>query len=467
MRGNYSLRWISVFGLALLCSQALAVTRVGNGDDGADLEGAIPLTEGRIFDARDEAVKLVRNLNTAGVPGLGKLLPELLYSPMYLAKKDVKARLKSDQADAHHDAAENVYARTFAESHASTRFFPAATKLDKDQLVALHIHEALHRALPESIREDESKVAQITVAITTPDSTHDQVAAATASVLPHEDRVRLSAASAVAAPESDGALVAPGPDRLSKPSQLGYRLRVFGDSPNATFKSNANQVHSLYSTFHPFGGRNSAFGMAVETGLVKLGSKTVMGPLFLGGDLRLWTIRDFDFGLRGGTTIDATAANEIKNGLLGRDIGRLSLFARKTSGLIYVDNNVSVIFPGKTQQTLGVVTYDYEFKTAFAVDLHLGASLLGGRLRVGAFGEYLLSKGFTVGGGAFPTYDTGAYRIVSAGPEAAFELDDLVLTVAGRWIVSTSEGISYDTMADLFGSGAGSGGLTGAVSVKF
>lgn len=69
--------------LALGLSQALAftaqasVTKVGNGDDGADLEALTPITSGPIFEARQRAVETAKKLNVIGVPGLGLLIPEL------------------------------------------------------------------------------------------------------------------------------------------------------------------------------------------------------------------------------------------------------------------------------------------------------------------------------------------------------------------------------------------------------
>jgi len=69
-----------------------------------------------------------------------------------------------DEGPFHVNLMGKVYARTFPEPHAATRFFPAAAKLDSEQLQALHIHEALHRALPDSVREDEAVVSEITLA---------------------------------------------------------------------------------------------------------------------------------------------------------------------------------------------------------------------------------------------------------------------------------------------------------------
>jgi len=50
--------------------------KVGNGDDGSDLEGAVKIKTGPVWKARNEAVKVLTKLNTAGVSGLGQLIPE-------------------------------------------------------------------------------------------------------------------------------------------------------------------------------------------------------------------------------------------------------------------------------------------------------------------------------------------------------------------------------------------------------
>jgi len=53
---------IAIAALALMIGKAgwSAPTRVGNGDDGSDLEGSVEVREGVILEAREAAVALLR-----------------------------------------------------------------------------------------------------------------------------------------------------------------------------------------------------------------------------------------------------------------------------------------------------------------------------------------------------------------------------------------------------------------------
>lgn len=152
-----------------------SVTKVGNGNDGADLENLKIIKEGPILSARDQAVAWLKTLNVQGIAGLGRLIPEVEHSDLMMADKDAHPTGEAPGSIEISADQNLVYARTFAEPYAATRFFPAATKLTKEQLIALHIHEALHRALPENIRENEDIVSHLTMALTSPGANHDRV----------------------------------------------------------------------------------------------------------------------------------------------------------------------------------------------------------------------------------------------------------------------------------------------------
>src|SRR4051812_74496 len=77
------LAW-SVLSIMLSLTVNAAVVRIGNGDEGSDLEGASELTSGKIVDARKDAVKLMRSLNVNAVRGLGALVPEVENDKLYL-----------------------------------------------------------------------------------------------------------------------------------------------------------------------------------------------------------------------------------------------------------------------------------------------------------------------------------------------------------------------------------------------
>lgn len=165
-----------------------STTKVGNGDDGRDLEGGTPIISGIIVETRDQAVEALKKLNIQGVAGLGTLIPELEHSQMLMAANDTRPIAMEGDWERSQDG-QRVYARTFAEPHAPTRYFPAAENLTREQLIALHTHEALHRALPAAVREDEDKVSLLTMALTSPSATFDRVNRIASETLSERPRV--------------------------------------------------------------------------------------------------------------------------------------------------------------------------------------------------------------------------------------------------------------------------------------
>ena len=102
-----------------------AVTKVGNADEGADLEKLKPVRSGILKETRQEAIALLQRLSVEGIPGLGALSPELTRSEMFIADKDVNAFLESDKEKFHSSLNGQVFARTIAEPYSPTRFFPS------------------------------------------------------------------------------------------------------------------------------------------------------------------------------------------------------------------------------------------------------------------------------------------------------------------------------------------------------
>ncbi len=168
-------------------------TRVGNGDDGSDLESGKKVTSGILIETRADAIARIAKLNAQNVPGLGRLLVEIEKSEIFYVAHDVKPTAESG-SDGIERNSTVVFARTFPEPVAPTRFFAAALTLEREQLIALHIHEALHRALPPDLRENETAVSQLTLSLSAPDSTHDRVQATMAKVL-YANRFESTAAS--------------------------------------------------------------------------------------------------------------------------------------------------------------------------------------------------------------------------------------------------------------------------------
>jgi hypothetical protein len=446
--------------LPLVATSAHAVTKVGNGDDGRDLEGFIRIEKGPIVDAKREAVKLVRSLNIPGVRGLGALLPELEDSKLYLTKKDSNAVESTDPGAFHGDMKGRVYARTFAEPHAATRFFPVAEKLEQDQLVALHIHEALHRALPEDAREDESIVSGITLAITSPEASFDTVDRAVAKLVPERDERVADGASETSEPEKY-----PVPDsaRVKRPSEFSYSYRSYR-APKEASTFPVDSMHLIRTDLYPFGTDQGPIGIGIEAGLIQRPTGSFMGPLSLSARSRIWSARGFDVGVWGVASLNTLSAEELKNSQFGRDTYSLGLSMRKDLAFFSVENFLGYMGSGTSQQTIGKVPYTYDYGGVISASTH--PAVLVGPFRIGGFAEFDLGDHYRVNGGAF-SYDTGRYRIVSGGPEVSFQHKNFILGVDGRFIINTTKDASFDTLGDLMGPGAAQGNVTGTVSIIF
>jgi hypothetical protein len=431
---------------------ATGPTWVGNGDDGSDLEGAEPLSKGPIVEARARAVSLARNLGLPGVRGLGDLLPELERSALFLARKDVTATLPSDQGRFHADLRGLVYARTFARPHAATRFFPVAKSLDSDQLVALHLHEALHRALPPAIREDESVVAEIALAIVAPDATRDGVEAVMSRRLPPEPVRDAAAEGPAGTSQQPAARVAPPRSNAARPSTFAYEYRNFLDHEEDTRLSQVLGMHVLSSELAPFGSGDTALGLGIEASLIRQPGRTVMGPLGLSGRLTLWSSRDFDVGVWGTASLNMLSAEELKNSKFGRDTLTAGLSLRKDFARGYVENRVGYTAEGSATRAVGAVSYDYTYGAIVQALVRAGGRV--GPLQLGGYVDLNLADQYSVAGGAFST-DTGRYRLVSAGPEVTWNLGDFRITAHARTVLSSPDGVDFDSLGMLLGPGSG------------
>lgn len=240
---------LSMMLLSLMATAAMAsTTKVGNGDDGTDLEGAIRISSGPIFESRLKAVALLKTLNVQGITGLGQLLPELERTDLLMASQDVQA-LSSEGSWEASDDRRKVYARTFAEPHAPTRFFPATLSLNQDQLIALHTHEALHRALPPDVRENEEKVAILTMAITSPSATFDRVNQFAKTVINGDT---YEPANVAAAGSSSTAIETSPPDQPAKSTEVQLHHTTHSGSRYWPTGNYVN-VERLSGEFSPIG----------------------------------------------------------------------------------------------------------------------------------------------------------------------------------------------------------------------
>lgn len=441
-----------LWAVAVWCAAGAfaSTTKIGNADEGGDLEGLEKIEKGAIYEARAQALKLVQGLNTAGIRGLGDLSAEIEKTDLYKVKDSVQATLPEDQGAFHSNLTGEVYARTFARPHAETRFFPAADKLTREQLVALHVHEALHRALPESVRENEGAVSKITLALTAPGATHD--------------RVRETADAVIPQPQAQLVAEAGGPV-MPDPSQVGYQLRqALGKRGDSTFPE-VSRIHSIYSYLYPFGDE-TPLGLGIEASLVEQDGKLQSGPLGLSARMRLWGARGFEIDGFGGVALNTLSSAELMNSAFGRDHYTLGISIKKSFKKVYVENSLRYSFGGKSARTVGNISYNYDFGGVVNPLVRFGGAL--GAFRYGVFGEMHLADHFKYSGGNF-AYDTGRYRMVSMGPEVSWIEDNFMATLAGRFLLNSSKADVSDLsfLGDLLGTGVGQGGVELSIGYRF
>jgi hypothetical protein len=446
---------------------------VGNGDDGSDLEGGEKIESGPIFDARAKAVKLLKKLNTEGVAGLGTLIPEVETAPLYLSDRDVQARVAEDQGSFHSDMRGLVFARTFAEPHSASRFFPIAEELNENQLVALHIHEGLHRALPADIREDESAVAAITLAITSPGANFDRIRQTASKYVqekapePNPDANSSDTAnrSAAAVPESSLRESFPMPSGASirQPSLIGYSYTSFFNSKHE-ISVPIQSMHSVQTFLYPFGSNQVPLGFGIEGSFLQTKQGSEMGPLGLSARIRLWSSRGFDVGGWANASLNTLSNDELKNSLFGRDLYSVGLSARRDLAFGYVEGLVGFSSSSEVKQTIGLSDYTYKFGSMISTEIRAGAQFE--HYRLGGFTELLLSDSFKVESEAY-NYDSGRYRILSVGPEAGWVDKNFSMMLHGRYILNATQGANYEYLGDILGRGTSQGSLSVTASYFF
>jgi len=449
-------------------------TKVGNGDEGSDLEGAQRITKGPIVDSRSSALEHLLKLNTNGIRGLGQLLPELLHSPIYLASKNSRAKGGLDEGRFHANLSGWVYARTFSRPHATTRFFPIAKKLARNQLIALHIHEALHRCLPEKIREDESKVTLLTLSLTAPGASHDDVFRVAKQLMPTPrnsrredgelfeneflDELPFSQATAMTSKTEV--------EHYERPSEFGYTFRFFqgtGGTQASGFPV-IHSMHSIRSFLYPFGKGDHALGLGIEGSLLHTDQGTRSGPLGLSARIRVWTVRGFDIHAFGEFSLNTLSADELRNSLYGRDLATIGVSIQKRFDVGWIQNDLSYTAPGSSEETLGQITTNYEFGGVINVSVKGGLRLSD--LHLGVFTDIYLSDFLKINEGPEVAINTGRYRIVSAGPEISYQSKRFTLGLWARFILDSTKNANFNFLGNIMGPGVSQGSIGATASIN-
>ena len=434
---------------------------MGNGDDGTDLEGYDLVEKGPIVESRDLAVKLLQKLNTRGIVSLGDLESEVAKTTLYKTKVDVAATLPEEQGSFHGTMTGKVYARTMARPHAETRFFPIADQLKEDQLIALHIHEGLHRALPASVRENEQMVSRITLAMSAPEGSYDSVRDAVLRTVP---RAEIDPLVFVGGTSGSPATVRVSEeDSFHYPSSVGYMYKHFLPPKDAT-SYRIDHMHIVHSTLYPFGRKKFLFGLGLEGSFIQRANGLETGPFMTSARLRLWSSRGFDVGIFGSGSWNVLSSDELKRSPYCRDVFTAGISLHKDFSHFYAENYLSYNIPGSADQEIGTIKYKYSYGGIIDAKVRAGFKLW--RLDFGGFAELHLADYLKLKGGSFDK-DFGRQRILSVGPEISFVTDNIVISAIGRVIADSTSGVNFDYLGNLMGTGVSQGSLALSSSIFF
>lgn len=445
--------------LLIISTAAIAgPVRVGNGDDGDDLQSFELIETGIIVESRKKALELLKSFNVNKIQGLGALIPEVENTKLYLAKKGLGAEKLAQLGAFTEDASGLVYARTMPEPYAATRFFPASKNLNEAQLVALHIHEGLHRSLPPTIREDEQIASAITQSITEPNASFDRIEKTVARYLPHE--------ATPVAKVSETKIVVPEKSRLKNPSRLGLEARIFQQDEDAEDASGKpiERMYILSSHLYPFGKDENAVGIGFDASIVQTADESFMGPLSLSARYRLYTHRDFDIEGFAQLNMNSMSDEELKNSLMGRDTTTVGITLATQREYFFIENDFFYTAESEVEEEIGNIDYTYTFGSITGVNLRAGTHYKN--FMLGGFAEILVSDNFTVAGGDF-TEETGRNRIVSWGPHLEYRKNQYSIVLRGRFLLDSTENTSYDYLSDLMGYGVGQGSVQTQLNVFF
>lgn len=319
-------------------------TRVGNGDDGSDLEGFELVTEGKLVETKKEALKLLEKLNTRGIVGLGNLTPEVENSKIYITQRNIGTERLEEMGAFHSGTEGQVYARTFSRSHAPTRFFPVSMNLSNNQLIALHIHEALHRALPESVNENEAVVTQITLAIISPEQTSDSIRAVVKKNIPElADNQNI-------------------PVKISKNSKLQSpsSLRLSYSQWASSKRKNSSDVtlpldhsYNISAQFYPFGSEKNATGFGISSSYIYPKKKqNYFGPLELSVSSIFWTDRSYDLEIKAGAQLMSSSNSKIMDSVYGRDFLFFGIDINKVTDFYKLDLMIDFVGPSSFRRNI-------------------------------------------------------------------------------------------------------------------
>lgn len=448
-----SLKFIFLLSGFISTNLSAGPYKVGNGDIGADLSAFEEVHVGKLKKTQKMAAELLEKLNVKQLPAMELLTPEVEKSDLYLIKPELtEKRLKElgqwDENSGHH-----VYARTLARPHAATRFFRQALDLSDQKLIALHIHEGLHRALPKSIRENEKIVTKVTALLTAPDITFDSL------------KRELSKVHSIFDVGSDAADMASSQKFM--PSYLKFGISEY-TSPEENQANRRLPICRRYrfgTMLYPFEDYNylSVIGFGFDTSVIELNddASNFFGPFSLTVRGKIWRLGKFDVSGFARGTFNTFSAEKIEQSLEGRDYITLGLDFKKRKNKYYFHHGIEFL----TESEVKSSNRKYLIGNIGKFWLKSGKQL-NRHFTIGGRGELIYLDSFGVRGDGL-NINKGGAQFLSIGPDVNYMNKDYSIQFVGKYLLDTQEDDEYNYINDLFDNGQGQWQWTLNYKLKF
>lgn len=432
-------------------------SHIGNGDDGIDLEKTTPVKSGILIETRKKAVELLKQFDVNKVEHLSALIPEVEKTEIFLVNRDY---VKEESAGKSQEISTEgmVYARTMPKLHSPTRFFPQALMLSEQELVSLHIHEGLHRSLPEAVRENEEVVGEITLAITSPGSTLDGLKQTVAKYIKPEaldmEHFDFSMRKREKLEE---------PSLIEKPSFLEYQYRGFiVDKENELIP--LRDMHSFETQFYPIQRKKNAFGFGVGFSFFQFENENAVGPVKLSAHWLLKTKKDYALKVFAEASTITLSEEELKRYAFFRDTAAVGASIDYSKPGFYSGALLKAMTSSHREETLGSVNYTHEYPTVGTTQFRAGIRM--GALQVGGLFDFSLASSYKITGEDF-NFESGRTRIISGGPQITLDYAGLRFGLEGRFIIDSTNDVTLDQLGDTFGAGAGKGFVSSRIGYAF
>lgn len=464
---TFAKSFLILFLFSLVLSAANAnPTKVGNGDAGGDLEKMDKIQSGILISTRDKAIELLKKQNVQNIAGLSKLIAELEKADIYLSQNNVSPVLDTDNQGEISKDGRFVYARTFAEPHAPVRFFPAAMMLSEEQLINLHIHEALHRALPQAINQSEAAVSEITLALTSTDANIDRTQAVVDKHLKNSAKPSNEVYASAESFQSTTKLAPPPTAKLLNPSTFSYSYTGYQLTKQDKSSFPINGMHEIKSLLYPFGESSSVQGIGIRFSYLNLEKKSFMGPLAVSANSLFSTWRGFEIDGFAEAALYTLSNEELKNLPKTRDTLTIGVSMKKSSPLFYTENFVSIIPGSQKKFKVGNVNYSEEYSAV--LDTRIEAGIKIEQISMGIFGDFLLTDGSKIkSDDSLFINEPERIRAFKIGPRISYAKDNFQIQAYSQHLVDKTPGYTLSDFGNLMGLGAGTSNVGGSLIFNY